>query len=390
MTRSFRLNRAVPFLSAVVIVLILVVTAAELPATSNLLAAEIPADSASRPLAATAPTVSYRNQILTEDTAWRGEVLVEGSITVAPQATLSIEAGTIVRFRSSSAGELPLLMIQGRCVATGTREKLVLFTSQYNSPQNGDWQGVVVLASEKKNLFEYCRIEGATTGIEGVFSNITLKNSIIEKCLTGARFQDCILVQSGGVVRDCGNGVVIADTEADMRDLNVSGNSRGLVVSRSSLYLSGATLNGNGREALLIDHSRVKIISNSIVANDSGITLQSCEGTVTNNRLNRNTEHGLSLVQSRIKAFGNEISANARFGLRVEDGRGVAWGNAIHANGLNDLYNGGEEDFRAIGNWWGVDKIQEIEKRIHDQRSERGRGKVLFQPMLKTKPLIGS
>jgi len=57
------------------------------------------------------PDFSYRDAIITEDTAWHGEVLIEGSLTVAPQTTLTVQAGTIIRFRrapgTSSHAVLP-------------------------------------------------------------------------------------------------------------------------------------------------------------------------------------------------------------------------------------------------------------------------------------------
>src|SRR5665647_1626261 len=58
------------------------------------------------------PAVVYGNRLLSEDTVWRGEVLVEGVVAVAPQATLSIEPGTVVRFRRRGA-QAPLIVVQG-------------------------------------------------------------------------------------------------------------------------------------------------------------------------------------------------------------------------------------------------------------------------------------
>ena len=40
-----------------------------------------------------------RDQVITEDTTWSGEVIIEGVVVVGRKATLSIEPGTTVRFK---------------------------------------------------------------------------------------------------------------------------------------------------------------------------------------------------------------------------------------------------------------------------------------------------
>ena len=58
-----------------------------------------PRDSRSRTVLPGSPDRSYHNQTITEDVVWRGEILIEGGVTVATQSTLTIEPGTVVRFR---------------------------------------------------------------------------------------------------------------------------------------------------------------------------------------------------------------------------------------------------------------------------------------------------
>ena len=48
--------------------------------------------------AAEQATSVYDGAVLTEDVTWRGSILVRGFVVVAPQATLRIEPGTVVRF----------------------------------------------------------------------------------------------------------------------------------------------------------------------------------------------------------------------------------------------------------------------------------------------------
>jgi len=69
---------------------------------------------------------------ITEDTSLRGTVLIKGSLVVAPQATLRIEAGTSLRFqRQSGALQNPRLVVQGRLVCAGTAQKPVFWVRPF-------------------------------------------------------------------------------------------------------------------------------------------------------------------------------------------------------------------------------------------------------------------
>lgn len=331
--------------------------------------------------AAAAPDFLYGDALLTEDVAWRGEVLVEGVVTVAPQATLTIGPGTVIRFGATGG-----LLVRGRVAAGGTKELPVLFTSRFAEPMAGDWQGIVLLGSDKKNLLENCRLEGAETGLDASFSSITLKNLFFARCGTGARLQDTVLSAEGGGASGCEAGMVLADSEAELRDPLFSGNRTGLAAERSSLYLAGGTFTGNGVTGLRAGDSLVQIKSARFTANGAGLVLASSQGSVAGCRIADNADCGIALAGSRVKVFGNEIASNGNTGLRVEDGRGGAWGNAFAGNGGYDLYNAGTEEFRAMGNWWGGVAPAEVAGRIYDRRADSGRGRVLYLPLLAERP----
>ena len=233
-------------------------------------------------------------------------------------------------------------------------------------------------------MLENCKIAGAETGIEALFSKITLKNVNFSSCGTGARIQDCLAVISGGGVSGCGIGLNLLEAEADVRNVNFSGNRQAIVASQSSLYLNGATFYGNSQEAVKVEGGRVRIIDNSFSVNGDGIYLSQCEGSVSANRIFKNHHNGISLVKARVKITGNEISQNDKVGLRVEDGEGVAWGNILVDNKEYDLYNAGTEDFKAMGNWWG-ESSPAMEKRIFDRKNDARLGKIYYLPVLLNK-----
>jgi hypothetical protein len=322
-------------------------------------------------------TLVYGDQVLNEDTVWRGEILVEGVLAVAPQATLSVEPGTVVRFRRKGA-QAPTLVIQGRIVAVGTKDAPVLFTSNFAAPAPGDWQGILLLGSEKKNQLENCRIEGAETGIEALFSNLTLKGVRAERAVTGMKFQDALVVMDGGGVSECDTALRFSESEATLRNLTLTGNRRGISALRSSIYLLDGILSGNQSVAFFGDSCKVKIQGGAQLGNGSGLMLLGSEGSVTGVKLMKNREFGLSLAASRVKVSGCVISGNGNNGLIAADGAAVVWDNAIYENAGYDLYYAGVEEFRAPANWWGgaVPKIYD----------NGGRGHVLYAPILVARP----
>lgn len=336
-----------------------------------------PAEVAPRAEVRLNPSLVYPDMVLSEDTVWRGEVLVEGALTIAPQATLTVEPGTVVRFRRKGP-QAPCLVVQGRIVAAGTRETPVLFSSHFSVPAPSDWQGIMLLGSEKKNLLENCRIEGAQTGLEALFSSVTLKNVRAERSATGMRFQDTLVTMESGGASDCDTGLSFAQSEATLRGIALEANRLGLVAKRSSIYLFNGNLSGNQAAAFSGADCRVRIEGGAVTGNGSGVTLLQCEGGVSGARVAKNREYGMSLTASRIRLTGNQVTGNGNNGIIVFDGSSVAWNNAIYENAGYDLYNAGTEEFRAPGNWWGA-----LGPKIYDNA---GRGTVLYVPVLGARP----
>ncbi len=347
-----------------------------------------PAPLPPRTVAAGEPTLRYRNATLSEDTRWSGIVLVEGGVTVAPQATLTIDPGTVVRFGESddSDGTHSVLLVFGRLVVAGTQAQPVLLTSRYVEPRPADWQGIVIMGSEKRNSIEHCRIEGADAGIDAAFSSLTVKNTVLSNCRVGARYMDALVSISGGGPLKCGTGIDASDSELEMREGEVKGNRQGISAVRTSLSVASVMFAGNEREALAASASRVKILNSEFEMNGAGLHLSDTQGTLSYDRFVGNSDFGVSLQNCRLKVSGNEISSNGRSGLVVDRCNCAIWNNALLNNGT-DLYNAGSGDVRAIGNWWGTGTPVEIEKRIFDRRRDPSRGRVVITPILPGNPL---
>jgi hypothetical protein len=66
-------------------------------------------------------------------------VIVPHTVEIAPQATLTLEPGTLV-----VVGEFGSLTVQGRLVANGTASQPVTFTTNESHPDNQLWGGIIV------------------------------------------------------------------------------------------------------------------------------------------------------------------------------------------------------------------------------------------------------
>jgi hypothetical protein len=299
------------------------------------------------------PIATYRTASLVEDTVWSGEVRVEGGVTVAPQATLTITQGTVVRFVAPINGPRPALLVQGRLVAHGSADQPIVFTGNGQEPAGVTWQGILLVGSEKSNLLEHVRIKEAMVGIDALFSRLTVKSVWADRCGTGFRVQDTLFEATGGLVAGCGIGLHLIDAEAAVRGMQVQRNRQGIVCRRGSIAVHSAEIAANEKEGLLVYGSRLSLELNKIMQNGVGLVVENGEGTVKGNRIAQQQTYGVQLASARVRFQNNVVTGNGAAGLLVRDGRAVAFGNSLHANGGFDLVNEGEEEFRAPGNWWG-------------------------------------
>ncbi len=118
---------------------------------------------------------------LTHDETWSGEILVTDTVTVPEGVTLTIEPGTVVRFRhyrGYKEGKAGLFVSGGTVKAIGTPEQQIWFTSDAEEPINGDWAGISLVDTDDSE-FDYVIVEYAEIGIEQFHSQADVSNSIL-------------------------------------------------------------------------------------------------------------------------------------------------------------------------------------------------------------------
>ncbi|HXE98549.1 MAG TPA: right-handed parallel beta-helix repeat-containing protein [Dongiaceae bacterium] len=328
----------------------------------------------------------YDGTVLTEDATWRGSVLVKGFVVVAPQATLRIEPGTIVRFGSASSGRLPNLVVQGRLNAAGTLERPIVLTSDRSGPAPGSWGGIVLLSTEKRNLLERCRIEFAETGIDVRYSTVTLKEVSLVQNRTALLSHDGIVRMTGGTVSDAETGIEIYNSEFEGRDMTVSSCQRGCVLDKSSVVLSALKMLNNRQAGLEAEECRLKITGGEFSGNALGVRIKGGEGQIVASIFKGNSQTALHLLGSRIRIQRCLFAGNSRDALRTEDGRALLLNNAFSANGGFNLYNAGSDVVSARQNWWGTTDRSLIGEKIHDAARDKNSGAVQVFPWLNEKP----
>lgn len=338
--------------------------------------------------AAELATVVYDGAVLTEDVTWRGSILVRGFVVVAPQATLRIEPGTVVRFASSAAQQLPNLVVQGRLHAVGTSERPIVLTTDRSMPVRGSWGGIVLLSTEKRNLLEQCRIEYAETGIDLRFSTVTLKDVSIVQARTALLSHDGVVQMTGGTVSDSETGIEVYNSEFDGRDTTVDSCQRGYVLNKSAVVLAATRIMNNLQTGLEADECRIKITGGEFSGNALGARIKGGEGQIAMSSFLRNKLTALHLLGSRVKIMRCLFAENRQDALRTEDGRALLLNNAFTANGGFNLYNAGREVVSARLNWWGTADQLLIRQKIHDAARDKIAGTVHILPWLNEKPLL--
>lgn len=374
------------------------------PLDTRLLPQQAPAEQGSSLLPTSAPVVAnspYPRSIvtkadtvlvertITEDTSLRGTVLIKGSLVVAPQATLRIEAGTRLRFqRQSGALQNPRLVVQGRLVCAGTAQKPVFFGPAFHDAQASDWGGLLLLSSEKKNSLEHCRVEGAEVGIEARYSQFVGRGLEIARSREGVALFDSLATLQTTTVSRCDRGFTASDSELELREVTLRENRQGASMLRSSLVISASQFRGNSQEGLVAEQCRFRISGSSATDNRIGILLQGGDGQLQQCRFSLNRASGLSLIGSRVRIIHSSFQDNLGVGLRIEGARGSVVQSSFSHNHGGNLVNAGSDGFAAVLNWWGFVDEARIAEGIQDATRAAGIGRVSFVPFLLNRPAL--
>jgi hypothetical protein len=333
---------------------------------------------ASRSLAKFTPAFTYRSDSIVEDSHWRGLVLLEGWITVAPQATLFIHPGTVIRVGNGGG-----ILVQGRLALKGEKDSPIVITSLYDESRPSDWQGIFFSGTDKNNSLENVRIEGGGTAINARFSSFSAKNISISNSAAGVQLQDGAASLAEASFIGSGVGIAVSNSELELDSVSFEGPGVGIVATASALIASDILIKGSSSTGLSAEESQLKIERLTAIGNETGARLKKCEGSISSSFFRNNRESGAVLTSSRIKMTGNLFTGN-RIGLQLDDNLPAVWGSSFYNNKSYNLLYLGEGKLFFGGNWFGTAGSNELENTIFSKHT----GSILLDPLLTANPLI--
>jgi len=317
-----------------------------------------------------------RSGIIKQDQIWRGTVHVTGPTTVPEGVTLTIEPGTVVRFKHGCPYEgylsknkrASLKIADGTLKAIGTPEKQICFTSDRKDPINEDWAGIS-FAYSTGNELKYVIVEYADIGIElELNSSATVSHSILRWSQAGIYQEvNCSLIIESNTFYGIGHEPFAMEQYCN------------------AIVRNNKITNCNG--AIVVADGKAEV-KNNFISNNLGQGMEmigawgNCDVTFANNTITRNSGQYIVMVGkgAKVKLVSNEISHNkgaiACFGATEF----VLNNNAIFSNrGVIDIADTSRADITK--NWWGTVDRKEIANRITaDQRLN-------FEPFLEKNPL---
>lgn len=338
-----------------------------------------------------APTRVYRGeQFIGEDTTWEGEVLVDGTVMVAPVARLTIMPGTVVRFgfRDTDAdgvGESELF-IQGRLLAEGTRELPIVFTALDGSGP-GRWGGISIMGSDaEESRLAWCLVESGFRGLHSHFSRFRVEHAIFRGNYRSIQFQESTAAITDCAVTGSASALRFRDSTAAIENVTIRGNTLGIQVLRSSFSLVGSSVAGNALAGMHVRESEGSIAGSRFESNAPGLRASDCRLRIEDNRFLWNNAAGLQLRRTQGRVEGNRIEGSVGNGVSTDSPGAVLRGNAIVGSLRFALESNTAEPIDAAANWWGPGGPTDAG--IFDAADDPVLGPVLTTPPLAAPPVL--
>ena len=277
------------------------------------------------------------------NTTWSGQILVKGDVEIAKGATLTVTPGTVIRFvRIASHGPANLydeitaknfaferaeLIIRGKLIARGTKDKMIVFTSAEGTPKPGDW-GAINFQDSTDNIIQYCEISYADTGVHG-------------------------------------HGVQVA-----VGDCNLHDNAVAIGFKNVERYVTEGSMN---------------IVNNRIVGNGGGVLCgKGTRSAITHNEISDNKIYGIfgKKAYSCYVRFNNIVRNEKGIILYDTKGCRISQNNIADSVQYNvSLLEGQTWDVDARNNWWGTKDTNKIRSMIWDKDEESRLGRVIFSDL---------
>jgi len=259
---------------------------------------------------------TYVEGPIIQDTVWTltdSPFVVSKDIIIYPNATLTIEPGVEVSF-----GGYFSIFVEGRLSAVGIRNNNIMFTSNKDQPNAGDWNTIKFNGTTPSTL-AYCVIKYAVDGITIENSNVEIKNSEINTCSqNGVKLSNgTVKIQDSQVSKNSQNGIYVTDaSQATIQNNTINANKNGVCLIGNSTITANINQNilkSNTQSGIYLDvtdYSNIVIRYNNLSANDNGFYVAGLTSTqITNNSISFNTV-GIYYRDASHTAHWNDIYSN--------------------------------------------------------------------------------
>lgn len=262
-----------------------------------------------------------------------GDVIVDGVVRVAPEATLTIAPGSRIFFAFRDAdgdgiGENGLFL-QGTLDARGTREKPIGFYPLGNGGR-GRWDSINFMASDRvASVLEHVEIEGAYRGIHAHFSRLRAREVRISRCVRGFQFQESEADLSGISVDGAASAIRCRDSSVVISGYRSRGTISGANFLRCTVRLRQAAVEDPGWYGFRFRESRVTADEVAVSGGFVGGSVQ--EGTALFERFASEAPGlaGFALLDGDVRMVGFRSEGGLLDGLSASGGRISVAGGAI-------------------------------------------------------------
>jgi len=163
--------------------------------------------------------------------------LVTGALVVKPGVRLTMNAGTVIWFRSLG------MIVKGQLEILGTRDDPVRLASLGGS----SWKGIFLDRSSGENKINYCTISNAEFGFRASMSKVSIQN---------CQFQDNVW------------GIVMEESRGEISDSLIRTSAKlGIAARKAQLLVKNSVITENGSGGILLEDSKARIEQNNILNN---------------------------------------------------------------------------------------------------------------------------
>ena len=163
--------------------------------------------------------------------------LVTGALVVKPGVRLTMNAGTVIWFRSLG------LIVKGQLEILGTRDDPVRLASLGGS----SWKGIFLDRSSGENKINYCTVSNAEFGFRASMSKVSIQN---------CQFQDNVW------------GIVMEESRGEISDSLIRTSAKsGIAARKAQLLVKNSVITENGSGGILLEDSKARIEQNNILNN---------------------------------------------------------------------------------------------------------------------------